>query len=82
MALSEAYPQLKGSMHFLQLQEELVNTENRIQAARRLYNGNVRTFNERVATFPSSFVAKLGKFTQQSYFEIEASVRAAPNVAF
>lgn len=82
LAVSEAYPQLKGSMHFLQLQEELVNTENRIQAARRLYNGNVRTYNERVATFPSSLIAKLGKFAQQSYFEVESSVRAVPTVGF
>lgn len=83
-AVSEAYPNLQANISFLQLQDELVTTENRIQAARRLYNGNVRTFNERVQSFPSSLIAKLGKFTAADYFEVEPSIRAAgaPSVSF
>ena len=71
-AVVENYPQLKANENFLKLQEELVNTEDRIQAARRFYNGNVREFNNKVLTFPSSLIASMGGFTQKDYFEIES----------
>jgi LemA protein len=80
--LVEGYPDLKANRNFLALQEELTNTEDRIQAARRFYNANVRDLNNRVQMFPSSIVASLGGFKPGDYFEIEdAGMRAAPQVA-
>jgi len=75
LALAEAYPDLKADAHFLELQEELAITEDRIQAARRLFNGNVRDFNQRVESLPSNLVAALGGFRRRDYFEIDAAVR-------
>ena len=76
-ALSEGYPELKASRNFLQLQQELANTEDRIQAARRFYNANVRDLNTRVEVFPSNLVARALGFTKQEFFEIEdAGIRA------
>ena len=75
IALSEAYPELKASGHFLDLQRQLVVTEDRIQASRRLYNGDVRDYNRRVSSFPSMVVAKLGGYKKAQYFELEPSVR-------
>ena len=71
-AVAEGYPQLKANQNFLKLQDELTNTEDRIQAARRFYNGNVRDFNNKVLTFPSSLIASMGGFTQKDYFEIDS----------
>jgi LemA protein len=82
LAVSEAYPDLRASYHFLQLQEELVTTENRIQAARRFYNGNVRDYNRRVDSIPSLVIARLFRFTLEDYFEVEPIVRDVPTVAF
>jgi LemA protein len=80
-AVVEGYPDLKASDHFLQLQRELANTEDRIQAARRFYNGNVRELNTRIEVFPSNILAALFKFTPEEFFEVEsASVRVAPRV--
>ena len=77
----EAYPDLKASGNFLQLQEELVNTEDRIQAARRFYNGNVRENNNLVQMFPSSVVAGMFSFTPREFFQIEhARQRQTPQV--
>jgi LemA protein len=70
-AVSEGYPELKASENFLELQRELANTEDRIQAARRFYNGNVRDLNTRIEVFPSNLIANLFSFTQAEYFEIE-----------
>jgi LemA protein len=82
LAVSEAYPQLQASYHFLQLQEELVTTENRIQAARRFYNGNVRDYNRRVDSFPTLVIARLAHLGREDYFEVEPVVREAPAVTF
>ena len=71
-AVAESYPQLKASENFLHLQQELVNTEDRIQAARRFYNGNVRSLNNMVQMFPSSLIASAGSFSPGEYFEIES----------
>jgi LemA protein len=76
-AVVEAYPDLKASEHFLDLQRELVNTEDRIQAARRFYNGNVRDLNRRVESFPSMIVARLFHFARADYFQVEPAVRSA-----
>ncbi len=83
-AVSEAYPDLKASANFLALQQELIVTEDRIQASRRLYNGNVRELNRRVESFPSSVVAGACNFTREDYFEIEPAVREAgvPGTSF
>ena len=70
-AVSEAYPDLKANQNFLELQRELSDTENKIQAARRFYNGNVRDLNTAVAVFPGNIVAGMFKFEAREYFEIE-----------
>lgn len=74
LVVSEAYPDLKASGHFLALQHELVMTEDRIQAARRIYNGNVRDLNTRVQSFPSNLVAGVFGFDEEDYFEVEPAV--------
>lgn len=78
---AEAYPDLKASANFLQLQDELTNTEDRIAAARRFYNGNVRAYNTRVATFPSNVIASMFHFEARQFFELrDAAARTAPRV--
>ena len=71
VAVAENYPQLKASQNFLALQDELVDTEDRIAAGRRFYNGNVRALNTRVEAFPSNLVANAFHFTAAEYFELE-----------
>lgn len=80
-AVAEAYPELKADQHFLDLQHELAATENRIQAARRIFNGNVRDLNRRVQQVPSNLVAKLGGFHRAEYFQIDEAAREVPSVA-
>jgi LemA protein len=81
-AVVETYPQLKASANFLALQKELVDTEDRIAAARRFYNANVRDYNVSRTTFPVMLVAGFGDFPPQDYFEVEDhTVRAAPVVS-
>jgi LemA protein len=70
-AISEAYPELKANTNFLQLQGELSDTENKIQASRRFYNGNVRELNTSIESFPDNFIAKIFKFTKKDFFELE-----------
>ncbi len=80
-AVSEGYPELKASANFLALQAELANTEDRIQAARRFYNANVRDLNTRIEVFPSNLIASTFHFTPVEYFEIDsADVRVPPRV--
>ena len=67
----EAYPNLKASPNFLKLQKELSETEDRIAAARRFYNANVRELNIRTEQFPSNIVAKIHGFTKKEYFKVE-----------
>ncbi|MBE7503751.1 MAG: LemA family protein [Verrucomicrobiales bacterium] len=76
----EAYPELKADQHFLELQRELVNTEDRLQAARRFYNGNVRDYRNKCETFPSSVVAGLFGFPPASFFSVPPAVREVPDV--
>jgi LemA protein len=75
LALSEAYPDLKADTQFLELQEELAVTEDRIQAARRLFNGNVRDYNQRVQSVPSNLVAAMTGFERREYFELDPAIR-------
>ena len=80
-AIAEAYPDLKASANFSKLQDELSDTENKIQAARRFYNGNVRAYNTRVMSFPSNLVATTFHFTRREFFELkDPGARRAPSV--
>lgn len=81
-ALAENYPDLKASENFLHLQRELANTEDRIQAARRFYNANVRDLNTRTEVFPSNVVAGMFGFKKEEFFEVEPAVRETPKVSF
>ena len=70
-AVSENYPNLRATENFQKLQDELSDTENKIQAARRFYNGNVRDFNTKVETFPSNLIANIFHFTPKEFFDID-----------
>lgn len=70
-AVAENYPDLKANENFAKLQDELSDTENKIQAARRFYNGNVRDFNTKLEVFPNNLVAPSLGFTKRDFFEIE-----------
>lgn len=82
-AVAENYPDLKANANFLDLQRELADTENKIQAARRFYNGNVRDLNIKVENFPSRVIAGAFSFKKREFFEIdEAGEREVPKVEF
>jgi LemA protein len=76
-AVAEAYPDLKANQNFLSLQTELSDTENKIQASRRFYNGNVRDLNIAVDTFPSNIIAKVFHFVKMELFALDESESAA-----
>lgn len=76
LAVAEDYPDLKASANYLELQEELAHTEDRIAAGRRFYNGNVRAYNTRIDTVPSNLVAMMFGFTKKEYFEMDDDPRA------
>ena len=80
-ALSEAYPDLKANQNFGKLQDELTDTENKVQAARRFYNGNVRDLNIAVATFPGNFIANMFNFVKKEYFDLPDNDAAQAPVA-
>ncbi len=71
-ALSENYPDLKANQNFLKLQDELSDTENKIQASRRFYNGNVRDFNTKLEVFPTNLIGKMLGFVKRSFFELDS----------
>src|SRR3954452_8492490 len=77
-AVAENYPDLKSSQNFLALQQQLAETEDRIAAARRFYNGNVRALNTRVEAFPSSIIASTFNFAKADYFEVDDPAVRAP----
>ena len=70
-AVAEAYPDLKANQNFLQLQQELVDTEDKIQASRRFYNGGVRDLNTKIQIFPNNIFAGMLGFKQREFFEVE-----------
>jgi LemA protein len=79
----EAYPDLKSNANFLELQQQLAETEDRIAAGRRFYNANVRVYNTKVDSVPSNVIANMFKFEKATYFEVnDPSVRQAPSVSF
>jgi len=82
IALAEDYPDLKANTNFLELQEELTDTEDKIEMARRFYNGAVRELNTKVQTIPSNLVAGPMGFKIRDYFEIDVVDAAAPDVEF
>lgn len=71
LAVAEAYPDLKANTNFLELQRELADTENKIQAARRFYNGNVRDLKISLQSFPSNMIGNMFNFKEEQYFELE-----------
>ncbi len=81
-AVAENYPDLKANTNFLELQRELSDTENKIQAARRFYNGNVMELNAAVDMFPSNIIASMFKFTKRTFFEIEEVQKEPVQVQF
>lgn len=83
-AVAEAYPQLQASQNFLQLQSELVDTEDKIQGARRFYNGGVREFNTKTQVFPNSVFAKRLGFSSIDFFEVSepSAIAEPPRVQF
>jgi LemA protein len=82
-ALSESYPDLKANTNFLELQRELSDTENKIQAARRFYNTNVRDLNIKVDSFPANIIANIFKFSKMEFFELaETEARQPVEVKF
>ncbi|MEM8835038.1 MAG: LemA family protein [Planctomycetota bacterium] len=79
----EAYPDLKASENFSNLQSELANTEDRVQAALRFYNGNVRELNTKVESVPTNFIAGMFNFKKAQYFELKnEAAREVPQVSF
>jgi LemA protein len=81
-AISEAYPDLKASQNFMQMQDDLKDAEDKIQASRRFYNANVRDFNTKIQVFPNNVVAGKLNFTSYEFFEAEEGERANVAVKF
>ena len=81
-AVSEAYPELRASENFAHLQKELVDTEDKIQASRRFYNGNVRDFNTKIQVFPNNVIAGLLGFTKYEFFDAPDAVNEVPVASF
>jgi LemA protein len=76
-AVAEAYPDLKANQNFLELQRQLADTEDKLQAARRFYNGNVRDLNTSIASFPGNVIADLFRFEPREFFALDESEAAA-----
>ncbi|OWK27132.1 MAG: hypothetical protein US76_00255 [Parcubacteria group bacterium GW2011_GWA2_38_13b] len=82
-AIAEAYPQLKANENFLELQRELSDTENKIQAARRFYNSNIMALNTLIESFPQNIIAGIFRFQKEKFFEIEKQAeKELPKVSF
>jgi len=83
-AVAEAYPQLQASQNYLQLQQSLVDTEDKIQASRRFYNGGVRELNTKIKVFPNNLFARQLGFTEREFFEVVdgAAIAEPPRVQF
>ena len=78
-AVAEAYPDLKANQNFLALQSELVDTEDKIQAARRFYNSGVTNLNTKIQTFPANVIAGMFQFKSREFFEVDEAEQAAAN---
>lgn len=82
LAVAESYPDLKANQNFLDLQEQLEGTENRIQVARQKFNSTAQAYNTSIRRFPTNIVAGLFGFDKKAYFEAEAGAEKAPQVVF
>jgi len=82
LAVAENYPDLKANQNFLDLQQQLEGTENRITVARQLFNDSARAYNKQIRQFPSSIIARLFGFEKKAYFEAEPGANKAPKVEF
>jgi len=82
LAIAENYPQLKSNQNFLQLQDELTGTENRVAVARNDYNQAVQQYNAYIRTFPQAITARVTGAKERAYYQAPASSQAAPAVAF
>lgn len=82
LAVAENYPDLKANQNFLDLQQQLEGTENRIAIARQLFNDSARAYNKQIRQFPSSIIARLFGFEKKAYFEAEPGANKAPKVEF
>lgn len=80
LAISESYPELKANQNFIQLQDELAGTENRIAVSRKDYNDVAKIYNKKVRSFPTLIYAKILGFNQADYFEASEAARENPNV--
>jgi LemA protein len=81
-AVAEAYPDLKANQNFLELQRELTDTEDKIQASRRFYNGNVRDFNIKIEVFPNNLIAGMLNFAKREFFETTEEQKEPVKVEF
>ncbi len=81
-AVSENYPELKANQNFLELQRELTDTEDKIMASRRFYNGNVRDFNTKLQVFPTNMIAGMLKFSAREFFEMDEKEKENVKVEF
>lgn len=81
-AVAEAYPDLKANQNFLELQRELSDTENKIQASRRFYNGNVLELNNKIDMFPSNVIASIFHFVKSEFFEVAEAEKEPVKVQF
>jgi len=81
-AVAEAYPDLKANQNFLELQRELSDTENKIQASRRFYNGNVLELNNKIDMFPSNLIAGAFNFGKKEFFEVAEAEKEPVKVQF
>jgi len=81
-AVAEAYPQLQSSQNFLNLQNNLTDSEDKIQASRRFYNGNVRDYNTKLQVFPTNLIAGLLGFTKKDFYDAPDEVNETPKVSF
>jgi LemA protein len=81
-AVAEAYPDLKANQNFLELQRELTDTEDKIQASRRFYNGNVRDFNTKIEIFPNNLVAGMLHFAKREFFDMDEKEKEPVKVEF
>lgn len=82
LVVVENYPELKANTNFIQLQDELAGTENRISVSRSDYNNAVKSYNQTIKTFPKNILARMFGFEEKQYFEAKASSTEVPNVSF
>jgi LemA protein len=80
--VAEQYPELRATENFQQLSRNLSELEDEIQAARRIYNSNVQSYNTDIQQFPGSIIANQGGFTEREFFQIDEADRATPQVSF